>query len=448
MSFRARNIRLRNFRCFEDAVLELHPHLTVIVADNGMGKTALLDALAIAMAEYVDELLRTRTSGGVLPSDVRIQPDGEQPAALEVTGEFDIGDAQWTLTRGSTSAPARRSKKRLGAILKIAKQHREFATNTSATLPIFCFYQSSRFAESSFFERRFSETKSAPVGRLTGFVDYLTPLASGTRFNARYQRLYESVRGSTADGKPLGTDPLANAHLSAIRAAVACVLAPPGWEAIDWDPVRHCVVVEHSVRGRLPLSWLSSGIRSMTALVADLAFRCASLNPILGEDAARQTPGLVLIDEVDLHLHPSWQQRVVDLLRIAFPELQLVLTTHSPQVLSSVDVKSVRVVHHSATASTIGQPSFQTRGVESADILAQIMGVDPIPSVKEAKELLDFRAYIEDGKTESPEISALRRRLLKHFGEMHPVMLDCARLERFVAFKRRRAEGGPSDAQA
>jgi predicted ATP-binding protein involved in virulence len=180
----------------------------------------------------------------------------------------------------------------------------------------------------------------------------------------------------------------------------------------------------------------------MVALTADLAHRCASLNPDLREDAAAKTPGIVLIDEVDLHLHPSWQQRVVELLQSAFGAMQIVVTTHSPQVLSTVYSESVRIVRHHDADSSVEPVTFQTRGVESADVLAQIMGVDATPHVKEARDLQRLRGLIESGEAETAEGLALRQSLLKHFGESHPLMLDCARLERFVAFKRKQKTGG------
>lgn len=447
MTLRAEKLHLKNFRCFRDATLDLHPRLTVIVADNGMGKTALLDGLAIGMAEYVDALLGVRSSRGLLASDVRAGTDNAGASQLSMTAGFNGQPVQWSLTRKSSKSHMRRGTKQLAAVHEEAEKFGETAKKSDSSLPLVVFYQSSRFAQSSYFDQKFTGTKSIPAARLAGFADYLTPLSDAARFNQWYETRWRAVYGRTKDGRGLGPDPLALAHLSAVRSAVGAVLKPTGWSDIDWDDERGCVVVEHAVRGRLPLAWLSSGIRSMIALTADLAFRCACLNPHLGQDAAVATPGVTLIDEVDLHLHPSWQQCVVDLLQSAFAAMQLVLTTHSPQVLSTVHSESVRIVKHVDDQSFIVRPTFQTRGVESADVLAAIMGVDPIPRVREAEELQRFRALIEDGQTERPEIAELRRHLLGHFGEQHPVMLDCARLERFVAFKHRRKQEGGGDAQ-
>jgi predicted ATP-binding protein involved in virulence len=342
----------------------------------------------------------------------------------------------------------RRGSRQLAQTREGAKTLHEKCGSPEATLPLFTYYQSTRFAQSTYFDQKFPRMAKVREGRLIGFADYLSPLSNAARFNRWYETQWRAVHGRMADGRGIGTDPLAAKHLSSVRTAVQIVLGPTGWSAIDWDDEKKCVVVEHADRGPLPLSWLSSGIRSMVALTADLAHRCASLNPHLGGDAAAKTPGLVLIDEVDLHLHPSWQQRVVELLQSAFGEMQLVLTTHSPQVLSTVYAESVRVVKHYADESYIVPPDSQTRGVESADVLAQIMGVDPIPQVTEARDLQRFRAMIEDGTNVSDAGAQLRERLLEHFGEDHPLMLDCARLERFVAFKRWRKKEGGGNAQA
>jgi predicted ATP-binding protein involved in virulence len=442
MTLRAEKLHLKNFRCFREATLDLHPQLTVIVADNGMGKTALLDAIAVGMAEYVDCLLGVRTSRGLLPSDVRSANGSGGPAQLSMKAKFGGQDAAWSLTRKSATSSMRRGAKQLAAVREVAARHRATFAEADSTLALFVFYQSSRFAHSSYFGQKFGTTKTSPVGRLMGFVDYLTPLSEAARFNEWYAVRWRAVAKRPSQGLGPGQDPLA--QLSAVRTAVARVLAPTGWSLIDWDDELRCVVVEHATRGRLPLSWLSSGVRSMIALVADLAYRCACLNPHLGQDAAMKTPGLALIDEVDLHLHPSWQQRVVALLQAAFGSMQFVLTTHSPQVLSTVYAESVRVVRHHEGDSSIDPATFQTRGVESADVLANVMRVDPLPQVGEAVDFQRYRSMIESGEADSENGASLRQSLLKHFGAQHPLMLDCARLERFVAFKRKQKPGGPS----
>jgi predicted ATP-binding protein involved in virulence len=181
----------------------------------------------------------------------------------------------------------------------------------------------------------------------------------------------------------------------------------------------------------------------MLALVADVARRCASLNPQLSDRAAIETPGILIVDEVDMHLHPRWQQQVLGLLQDAFPALQIIVSTHSPHVLSTVEKSSIRVLHISNGDVVIETPLIQTRGVESAHVLATVMDVDPVPQVEEATDLSAYRKLIEAGEAEGPEATALRQRLIAHYGERHQVMLDADRLIRFQRFRfaKSRSEG-------
>jgi predicted ATP-binding protein involved in virulence len=89
----------------------------------------------------------------------------------------------------------------------------------------------------------------------------------------------------------------------------------------------------------LNVAQLSQGEKSLMALVGDIARRLAMLNPAL--DNPLTGDGIVLIDEVDLHLHPSWQRSIIDRLTHTFPNCQFILTTHSPLVIS--DCKDVLV---------------------------------------------------------------------------------------------------------
>jgi predicted ATP-binding protein involved in virulence len=89
---------------------------------------------------------------------------------------------------------------------------------------------------------------------------------------------------------------------------------------------------------------LSDGVRAMVSLTADLVWRCVKLNPNFGEHAAQKTQGIVLIDELDMHLLPSWQQTVIDAITKTFPNIQFIITTHSPQLLSTVPSDCIRII--------------------------------------------------------------------------------------------------------
>ncbi|MEA3252750.1 MAG: AAA family ATPase, partial [Pseudomonadota bacterium] len=146
---------------------------------------------------------------------------------------------------------------------------------------------------------------------------------------------------------------------------------------------------------------------------------------------------------VDLHLHPAWQQRVIQSLIATFPKVQFIVTTHSPQVLTTVSRECIRLIdsrwdEEREEWAWVGvEPEYQTRGVSSVETLSRIMGIDPVPDVKEARLLDRYRQMIEQGEEESQPGQRLYRQLIAHFGEDHPVMVDCERLRRFQAMKRR-----------
>jgi predicted ATP-binding protein involved in virulence len=86
----------------------------------------------------------------------------------------------------------------------------------------------------------------------------------------------------------------------------------------------------------LPFEYLSDGTRNLFALLADIAYKCLVLNPHLKDNALRETPGIILIDELDLHLHPDWQKQIVKSLKSAFGNIQFVTTSHSPFLIQEM----------------------------------------------------------------------------------------------------------------
>lgn len=184
----------------------------------------------------------------------------------------------------------------------------------------------------------------------------------------------------------------------------------------------------------LEVQQLSQGEKSILTLIGDIARRLVLLNPSMKNPLHGN--GILLIDEIDLHLHPTWQQGIVSNLQKVFPNLQMILTTHSPQVLSTVDASSIRIISEGNDGSIgLRLPVYQTKGVLSADILSQIMFTDPKPNVIEAMWLDEFRAIIENGDLSSKDAIELECKLVKHFGSDHPLMLECESLKKIRQIK-------------
>jgi predicted ATP-binding protein involved in virulence len=149
---------------------------------------------------------------------------------------------------------------------------------------------------------------------------------------------------------------------------------------------------------RIPINQLSDGYKSTISLVADIAYRMAVLNPQLLGDVCKETGGVVLIDEVDLHLHPSWQQRILGDLTAIFPKVQFIVSTHAPAVISSVKSENIILLDD----GEVFEPSGEVHGKDVNTIISSVMKTAERPP--EIKALFDdFYDMLDAGNIQMAE---------------------------------------------
>ena len=455
------SVRLRNFRLFTDVKCDLHPELTVFIANNGGGKTSILDAIRILFDTYLSAFpsgkgrgirladVRTVVSNGDLQSKARAFP-----AEVEGHGSLAVDAAPICWRRALNTAKAGTTIKDARPLAQYAAalQSRAAKNGLQQDWPLLAYYGTGRL----WHQKKLTAAKMFSTGfdsRTSAYIDCMEPASNYKYFLEWFAYAYRSVTqskirymestpGATAQEVLSHQSPL-SPLVAAVQEAVNTVLFPTGWKNLWYSELQSDVTMSHDDFGILTVSQLSDGIRNSLGMVADIAFRAVQLNPHLGASAATVTTGIVLIDEVDMHLHPSWQQVFLANLRKAFPLIQFIVTTHSPQVLTSIDSACIRVLHqydddNSGTRETgIKQVALQTKGVASSDLLAEIMGVDPVPDVAESRMLAEYHALIQQNLHTELGGEALRARLNAHFGPTHPVMLDCDRMIRLQAYKQR-----------
>lgn len=202
-----------------------------------------------------------------------------------------------------------------------------------------------------------------------GYLDCLNPASDEKRLLAWF-KTQEMVALQQRESSPT---------LEACRQAILACVSDATHVGFDFS--RDELMLRLPGR-EMPFNYLSDGYRNMVAIAADIAVRCATLNPALGANAASMTPGVVLIDEIDLHLHPKWQRRVVTDLMRAFPMMQFVATTHSPFVIQSLpqsdDVRLINLDNANNAAATVGENS----SIE--DITEEVQGVE-LPQMSQRK---------------------------------------------------------------
>lgn len=427
-------LQLKSYRRFTDLRVEFDPELTVISARNGQGNTTVLEAIAAAFGPFVGAFDNGK-SRHIEQNDVRCSAvgdgyDNEPNFPVLVSAKLVEPDIEWQ--RALLGAKSRTTTKEALPLANWGKDlQARLRSDAEVQLPLIAYYSSRRlWVNHKNTTRRGVLTDS----RTMGYEDCLSP-------SSNYVQLQQWLRKATyavLQQQAKSTVELMNLHarLACIRSTVDAVMFDEGWTDFDYSIALDDLAMSHPDHGLLPLSMLSDGVRAVISLAADLAFRCARLNGQFGERAAELTSGIILIDEVDLHLHPAWQQRIIGALRRAFPQMQFIVSTHSPQVLSTIQSKCIRLVFRDPDGAWHAlTPDQEVKGMESAVALNDIMGVDPIPPVDEARWIADYTAMIESGTHDTPDGELLRQKLIELYGSDHAVLRDADQLIRFQAFK-------------
>ena len=440
---------------FRDFTCDFDPGLTVLVADNGGGKTSILDAIRVAFGTYLSTF-PTGKGVGITPADVYTyikngdlgQINSEFPANIALLADLNDKNHSVLWSRRLGSSKSGTTMRDAKPITDYAKQLQSadslnYVSKPTVNWPILAYYGTGRLwnLKKLTEDKQFKEVF---YGRSAGYTDCMDP-ASSYKLVLSWFR-YAAKGDFSAKMKFVDANPGASALqmqsfrgpfsdlLKALQQATNIVLAPSGWQNISYSETLKDAIVEHDVLGTMPVSQLSDGIRNTVALVADLAYRAVQLNPHLAERAALETDGIVLIDEVDMHLHPSWQQTILASLREAFPKLQFIVTTHSPQVLSTVKRENIRILGKSLSGELIASlPLAMTYGEPSNDVMQSVMFVDPQPPVPEKMDLQRLTSLVDQGDYESGEAKRLTAALNTALGEQHPQL---QRLQRSIQRQR------------
>jgi predicted ATP-binding protein involved in virulence len=374
-----RSLTLKNFRGFEDATLDLDRPLTVLFGVNGSGKSSVLSACAVLLSDVLCELT---------------QHDEENSWRYD-TEDTDIRRGADTLSLTATLAN--------GSIVReIAARHSHgskrgpsikfHASNLlRGGIPLLSvFYESSREVARS--RDAFSMTENdTAMGLLRPTLVGHDSMAVGhLKFRSLFQ-WYKEREDVENELKVAEQDlSLEDPQLSAVRRAITGML--PGFSGlrIQRTPL-HMVIRKGDTA--LVIDQLSDGEKLLLALTADLARRLAMTyashsDPLQGE-------AIVLIDEIELHLHPDWQRRVLTSLRTTFPNCQLIVTTHSPQVLSEVPNDAVVLVKD----FQFFRPAAPTEGRDSNSILWEVLDV-PARPMHTVNELEAINGLLDEGETE------------------------------------------------
>ena len=402
--FRLQEIQLHNYRCFSDLNLSLDEDTTVLFAENGGGKTALLTVIAMGLAVFQTGAPRnlkldSRRDPTMRPLDDRGRREPVGPCKLAWTATVGDSDSvTWSATAHPASGRTTTQRQPIHEALERLRVPGD-------RWPLFAWYGVDRLQRRGNARRKVERT----ADRWEAYASALDPDLDEAPL---LQWLQDETLGDVVRRQQ--GEPERFFHAAVMAAAVQ---ATPGVVNAWYDPVAQGPVVRFDDGHVAPWSELSDGYHVYIALVADIARRAVMLNQFDGAEAPARVEGVVLIDELDLHLHPRWQRVALAGLRRAFPRLQLVVTTHSPQVLSSAVNRQVRRLFK----GKLQEYPVLVEGRDTNAILREHMNTED-RAAEGTQALRRLHDYIDQGHRNEAE--DLYQKLLARWGDLDPDLVE------------------------
>jgi predicted ATP-binding protein involved in virulence len=358
-----KNIQIQNFRGIRELTLELNPKLNVFIGINGSGKSSILDAIAMTFSRSP-----VFSDGNPLPVAAKDIQQGAEAISVKMSCSALDSDSEYVVSmRYSESHQA--SDTISGAEERdghngIQLQRQKILDNADLTIsfPIVVYYPTNRafldIPERIRGFRPIANQLDALEGALHNALD----------FRSFIGRLRESSHACDENAEQDTFSYWYCSQQTAVQDALASIVA--GFSSLRVEQKPFNIVIDKNGRS-LGLSQLSDGEKCVIALAGDLAQRLAIANPDIGNPLTGD--GVVLIDEIDLHLHPQWQRMILPKLTETFPNCQFIVSTHSPQVLGEIRSENVFILIDGENGVEQRKPSYEIFGQTSDVLLKDIM---------------------------------------------------------------------------
>lgn len=340
---RISKLEISNFRRFESLSIDFDQQLTVLVGDNGTGKSTLIDAASIALGTLFHKI-EYATSPSISSYDARevvtkqgdmmvVQP--QYPVVIGAEGVAFGESISWSRSRNN--ANVRTTLSGAKAVVDAGERVQHLASEDGdSVLPILARYGTDRLWKQD------GPSSDILPNRTRGYEDALQAASNDSRMNAWFKRQslweWQNKRES--------------AIFTAVKKALAACfesIASIDNVMVDYDAeLQQLVFTFRDANGiyhRDRLHSMGDGYRWMISLIADISYRMATLNPAL-RDHVLETPGVVLIDEIGLHMQPGKQLRIItDMIR-TFPNVQFIMTTNSIDGVYGVPSDNIRILEY------------------------------------------------------------------------------------------------------
>ena len=402
-----KSIKLINYRGAVSLNIDFHRQLNVFIGVNGAGKSTILDSLAIMLSWLVNRLKNTNASGRQI-SETEIN-NGQGTAIIEITGVTeDSQEITWKIVKTRTGYIHAGERSNFSQLNDYTKKIQLQITEHQGqiNLPLFVYYSVNRAVLDiplKIKTKHQFDSLSAYENALTSGSDFRTFFEW---FREREDLENENRKYREAEIKPEGfcfPDP----QLEAVRETIERFLPDFTNLIVRRNPLRMEVTKKDKI---VTVNQLSDGEKCLIAMVGDLARRMAIANP-QNPDPLRGN-GVIIIDEIDLHLHPQWQRFVVPKLLEVFPNCQFFISTHSPNIITHVQPESLHFMEQTEMGIKF-HPVQESYGKNVDRILEDLMGLETTRPKEIAEALKDIYEQISHNQLEAAKnkINDLRAKI-------------------------------------
>ncbi len=410
-------LEVKNFKKFAEQEFDFNRQFTLLVGDNGSGKTSVLDALAVGLGVWLLDPPDSSLEGSrrrLQASEKRIEwvRSGDRSQFLEAAEEVSVrarGEIAFApaITWEQRILPGKRrgNNSRAKEAMEVISEVYKLSRTKPVSLPVIGYYGAGRAWLAHHDRSDKPRESNGLTNRWAAFYDCLNERIRIADLRKWFQD--EAIASANRKGRfRPGFEVVKHAVLKCVPAA----------DNLWFDVDRKDIVLSINDNPQ-PFGNLSAGQRMMLALVADIAVKAVTQNnflvpadELIEADELPQvltaTPGVVLIDELDVHLHPSWQRQVASDLKATFPQIQFVCTSHSPQVIGELQPDEIRLLDE----PHVGEAPAHSLGLDSNAILEEVMNAESRDSLSRSViDAVDDALETGDLVTARSRLDQLRR---------------------------------------
>ena len=383
-NFRIKELTVTNYRKFEQKTFQLNPTMNVFAGKNGSGKTAALEAAVVMMgaylsayktyvpSQYVFNLSGDPENGDAHKKVLTSQQEdvltaggvAQYPCKVSCTAIWGEESNEISFQRIIEKEGSRTKFNGKNPIQPKVVEWEEAISKAdhsdeASILPLVLYLSSARLSNENN-----STKKKSLYGRTEAF-NHCLDKKHGAELAFGYIRIFKNIAVEEREGKSF---PAYDAILDAINEAFGDELSPGERVIFSTRYERDIVALQMKDGTAVPFTSLSDGYRNVIKIIVDIATRMCILNPYQKENVLKNTPGIVVIDEIDLSLHPTWQRKIIGILKELFPRIQFICATHSPFIIQSLEEGELITLDQ--------QLDSEYSGESIEDIAEDVMGVE------------------------------------------------------------------------